>query len=96
MPEDFAVQQPSPHYKRHRFPGEIISHAVWLYYRFLLSYRDIEELPAERDTTRPRAPAASPAPRRNWVPAPIRLAPAVAARRQKMGAGTHPTAVGRP
>jgi putative transposase len=35
-------------YKRHRFPGEIISHAVWLYYRFLLSYRDVEELLAER------------------------------------------------
>jgi len=32
------VLQPSPLYKRHRFPGEIISHAVWLYYRFLLSY----------------------------------------------------------
>jgi hypothetical protein len=34
--------------KRHRFPGEIISHAVWLSYRFLLSYRDVEELLAER------------------------------------------------
>jgi putative transposase len=33
---------------RHRFPGEIISHAVWLYFRFLLSYRDVEELLAER------------------------------------------------
>ena len=31
-------------YKRHRFPGEIISHAVWLYYRFSLSHRDVEEL----------------------------------------------------
>src|SRR5262249_57720937 len=29
-------------------PGEIISHAVWLYYRFLLSYRDVQELLAER------------------------------------------------
>ena len=27
------MQQPSPLYKRHRFPGEIISHAVWLYSR---------------------------------------------------------------
>lgn len=35
-------------YRRHRFPGEIISHAVWLYYRFTLSYRDMEELLAER------------------------------------------------
>jgi putative transposase len=31
-------------YKNHRFPGEIISHSVWLYYRFCLSYRDVEEL----------------------------------------------------
>ena len=31
-------------YKRHRFPGEIISHAVWLYFRFPLSHRDVEEL----------------------------------------------------
>jgi transposase-like protein len=35
-------------YKRHRFPPDIISHAVWLYYRFNLSYRDIEDLLAER------------------------------------------------
>jgi putative transposase len=35
-------------YRRHRFPGEIISYAVWLYYRFTLSYRDIEVLLAER------------------------------------------------
>ncbi len=31
-------------YKGHRFPQEIINHAVWLYYRFSLSYRDVEEL----------------------------------------------------
>jgi putative transposase len=30
-------------YKNHRFPAEIISHGVWLYYLFCLSYRDIEE-----------------------------------------------------
>jgi putative transposase len=30
-------------YSRHRFPGEIISHCVWLYYTFPLSYRDIEK-----------------------------------------------------
>ncbi len=35
-------------YKRHRYPPEIISHAVWLYYRFTLSYRDVEELLAAR------------------------------------------------
>src|SRR5215217_1875735 len=37
-----------PTYKRHRFPPEIIGHAVWLYCRFSLSYRDVEELLAER------------------------------------------------
>jgi putative transposase len=31
-------------YKHHCFPAEIISHAVWLYFRFCLSYRDVEEL----------------------------------------------------
>src|SRR6516225_5807830 len=35
-------------YCRHRFPPEIIQHAIWLYLRFTLSYRDVEELLAER------------------------------------------------
>ena len=35
-------------YKNHRFPVEIISHAVWLYFRFCLSFRDVEELLLER------------------------------------------------
>jgi putative transposase len=35
-------------YKRHRFPPEIIQHAVWLYFRFNLSHRDIEDLLAKR------------------------------------------------
>lgn len=35
-------------YRRHRFPSEIISHAVWLYHRFGLSLRDVEDLLAER------------------------------------------------
>jgi putative transposase len=35
-------------YKRHRFPAEIISHCVWLYFRFCLSYRDVEGLMAAR------------------------------------------------
>ena len=38
----------SPSYQRHRFPPAIIGHAVWLYFRFALSYRDVEELLAER------------------------------------------------
>src|SRR5262249_22257215 len=42
-------ETPTPNpYKRHRFPAEIISHCVWLYFRFCLSYRDVEELMAER------------------------------------------------
>jgi putative transposase len=39
---------PANRYKNHRFPAEIISHAVWLYFRFCLSYRDVEELLFER------------------------------------------------
>ena len=35
-------------YKRHRFPSDIISYTVWLYYKFNLSHRDIEDLLAER------------------------------------------------
>src|SRR6201995_3365729 len=35
-------------YRRHRFPPLIIQHAVWLYLRFTLRYRDVEELLAER------------------------------------------------
>ena len=35
-------------YKRHRFPAEIIQYAVWLYFRFNLSHRDIEDLLAQR------------------------------------------------
>ena len=35
-------------YARHRFPPDVIRHAVWLYLRFTLSYRDVEELLAER------------------------------------------------
>jgi hypothetical protein len=35
-------------YLRHRFPSAIIQHAVWPYLRFTLSYRDVEELLAER------------------------------------------------
>jgi putative transposase len=35
-------------YARHRYPPDVIGHAVWLYLRFTLSYRDVEELLAER------------------------------------------------
>jgi len=35
-------------YRRHHFPAAIIRHAIWLYGRFTLSYRDVEDLLAER------------------------------------------------
>jgi putative transposase len=37
-----------PSYAGHRFPAEIISHAVWLYFRFPLSLRHVDELLAAR------------------------------------------------
>ena len=45
MPDD-AVRYP-----RYRFPPAIISHAVWLYYRFNLSFRDVEDVLAQRGIT---------------------------------------------
>jgi putative transposase len=38
-------------YRRHRFPAEIISHCVWLYFRFARSFRDVEEMLAMRGVT---------------------------------------------
>ena len=35
-------------HRRHRFPGILIQQAVWLYFRFALSYRDVENMLAER------------------------------------------------
>src|SRR5687767_11846954 len=45
MPDDVA------RYPRYRFPPTIISHAVWLYYRFTLSFRDVEDLLVQRGIT---------------------------------------------
>jgi putative transposase len=42
---------PRSRYSGYRFPPEIISYCVWLYFRFSVSYRDIEELMAERGVT---------------------------------------------
>jgi putative transposase len=50
-PEKVADMTPpanAERYKNHHFPGEIMSHGVWLYYRFNLSYRDVQELLFER------------------------------------------------
>ena len=41
----------SPSYRGYRFPPEIISHAVWLYHRFCVSFRDVEDLLAQRGIT---------------------------------------------
>ena len=38
-------------YHGYRFPPDIISHAVWLYHRFCLSFRDVEDLLAQRGVT---------------------------------------------
>jgi putative transposase len=42
------VSAPSSLYHRRRFPPEIINYAVYLYYRFTVSYRDVEEMLARR------------------------------------------------
>ena len=41
----------APSYHGYRFPPEIISHAVWLYHRFCMSFRDTEDLLAQRGIT---------------------------------------------
>jgi putative transposase len=45
------MNQPIANYKNHRFPPEIIARAVWLYYRFPLSLRHVEEMLFERGIT---------------------------------------------
>lgn len=40
--------KPAPSYKGHRYPSEIIEEAVWLYFNFALSYREVEMLLAWR------------------------------------------------
>ena len=42
------MTSPTNPYAGFRFPAEIISHAVWLYHRFTLSFREVEEILAER------------------------------------------------
>ncbi len=42
------MSKTASNYRGYRFPPEIISHAVWLYFRFCLSFRNVEELLAER------------------------------------------------
>lgn len=40
--------EPTNPYAGYRYPGEVIAHAVWLYHRFCLSLREVEDLLAER------------------------------------------------
>ena len=42
------MNRPKSRYHRHRFPPEIISYAIWIYHRFCLSFRDVDDLLAER------------------------------------------------
>jgi putative transposase len=42
------VESASPSYKGHRYPVEVIAHGVWLYFRFPLSYREVEEMMLQR------------------------------------------------
>jgi putative transposase len=42
--EELVVEAGAPSYKGYRFPAEVIAHCVWLYHRFPLSYREVEEL----------------------------------------------------
>ena len=43
-----VVTAASSSYKGHRYPPEIIAHCVWLYHRFPLSFREVEELMLQR------------------------------------------------
>ncbi|MCX4461150.1 IS6 family transposase [Streptomyces sp. NBC_01728] len=43
-----SVGSASPSYRGHRYPVEVISHCVWLYFRFPLSFREVEELLLQR------------------------------------------------
>src|SRR5215813_13612441 len=45
------MDTPTPNYRSYRFPPEIIGYAAWLYHRFCLSFRDVEELLAQRGVT---------------------------------------------
>jgi putative transposase len=45
------MRSDTPSYRGYRFPPEIISHAIWLYHRFCLSFRDVEDLLAQRGIT---------------------------------------------
>ena len=73
-------------FKRHRFPPEVIRYAVWLYFRFTLSLRDVEELLAQRGIMVSREAI------RVWVNT---FGPLIAANlRRRGGAGPRPAPAG--
>ena len=49
-PRVLSVAEPTgrSRYRAYRFPPEVIAHAVWMYFRFHLSFRDVQDLLAER------------------------------------------------
>ena len=49
--QTWSMKRDAPSYHGYRFPPEIISHAVWLYHRFGVSFRDVEDLLAQRGIT---------------------------------------------
>ena len=49
--QTWPMKSDTPSYHGYRFPHEIISHAVWLYHRFGVSFRDVEDLLAQRGVT---------------------------------------------
>ena len=49
--QTWPMKSDTPSYHGYRFPPEIISHAVWLYHRFGVSFRDVEDLLAQRGIT---------------------------------------------
>ncbi len=75
----------APSYHGYRFPPDVIAHAVWLYFRFSLSFREVEDLLAQRgitvtyDTVDPRKES-----RTNTAPEPS------AASRNAVTGGTRP------
>ena len=58
----------SPSYRGHRYPVEVISHCVWLYFRFPLSYSEVEELMLQRGVTPTARPTARSYPRSSTAP----------------------------
>ena len=68
-------------YRRPRFPPPIIQHAIWLYLRFTLSYRDVEDLLAERGLDLSYETV------RRWV---LKFGPAIARRLRPLGYGVPP------